>query len=88
MWMGQRARRIHALYGGLGGGLGNPWGKVLGLLGRVGKCLRRLREAWGGLTLSEVSLGGGPFGGIFSGTGPLKKSVVEFIHGAGVHCEV
>ena len=45
-------------------------------------------EAWEGLTLTEVFLGGGPFGGIFSGTGPLKKSVVEFIHGAGVHCEV
>ena len=71
-------------------------GKAWGMLGE------RLQESWGGLenawedfgapwggwTLSEVFLGGGPFGGIFSGTRPLKKNVVEFIHGAGVHCEV
>ena len=62
-------------------------GKAWGMLGE------RLQESWGGLekgsqTLSEVFLGEGLSEAFFRELGLLKKNVVEFIHGAGVHCEV
>ena len=95
---GQHASRYiarvneHAEFMRYMGDLGKAWGMLGERLreswGGLENAWEDFGEAWGGLTLSEVFLGGGPFGGIFSGTGLLKKNVVEFIHGAGVHCGV
>ena len=71
-------------------------GKAWGMLGE------RLQESWGGLENAWEDFGApweaGPclryFWGeglseaFFRELGLLKKNVVEFIHGAGVHCEV
>ena len=62
------------------GDLGKAWGMLGERLreswGGLENAWEDFGEAWGGLTLSEVSLEGGPFGGLFSGTGPLQKSVM------------